>query len=166
MSRMVLADAGHLSRFNHHRYFLKFYDMALTTIRSRTFRDLAKPSKYGNARLSQTYEWWFKLLYCCTPIVFETDLSSTLQKINATPILRRKASAAIAARMARNEHTAAKTSETYGCVTNLSPIDEGIVFRLLISLVFSMFKGGHSFVGLSVPVDPEQFERNAGGTGH
>lgn len=29
-----------------------------------------------------------------------------------------------------------------------------------------MFKDRHSFVGLSVPVDPEQSERNASGTGH
>lgn len=135
MSRMVLADAGDLSRFNHHRYFRKLWDMALTTIRSRTFRDLAKPSKYGNARSSQTCGWWFKLLYCCTPIAFETDLSATLQKIHATPIYAAKL-LAIAARMPRNEHTAAKTSETYGCVTNLSSIDERIVFRLLISRVF------------------------------
>jgi transposase len=47
----ILAEAGNLRRFNHHRQFLKFCGMDLATIQSGTFRGQTKLSKYGNARL-------------------------------------------------------------------------------------------------------------------
>ena len=50
----ILAEAGDLRRFGHHRQFLKFCGMDLATIRSGTFRGQTKLSKYGNARLRRT----------------------------------------------------------------------------------------------------------------
>ena len=50
----ILAEAGDLRRFNHHRQFLKFCGMDLATIQSGTFRGQTKLSKYGNARLRRT----------------------------------------------------------------------------------------------------------------
>ncbi|MEX3313760.1 IS110 family transposase [Sulfitobacter sp. PS-8MA] len=50
----ILAEAGDLRRFGHHRQFLKFCGMDLATIQSGTFRGQTKLSKYGNARLRRT----------------------------------------------------------------------------------------------------------------
>lgn len=50
----ILAEAGDLRRFQHHRQFLKFCGMDLATIQSVTFRGQTKLSKYGNARLRRT----------------------------------------------------------------------------------------------------------------
>lgn len=50
----VLAEAGDLRRFRHHRQFLKFCGMDLATLQSGMFRGQSKISKYGNARLRRT----------------------------------------------------------------------------------------------------------------
>ena len=50
----VLAEAGDLRRFRHHRQFLKFCGMDLATVQSGMFRGRSKISKYGNARLRRT----------------------------------------------------------------------------------------------------------------
>jgi transposase len=50
----IMAEAGDLRRFHHHRQFLKFCGMDLATIQSGTFRGQTKLSKYGNARLRRT----------------------------------------------------------------------------------------------------------------
>ncbi len=50
----ILAEAGDLRRFQHHRQFLKFCDMDLATAQSGKFRGQTKLSKYGNARLRRT----------------------------------------------------------------------------------------------------------------
>ena len=50
----ILAEAGDLRRFNHHRQFLKFCGLDLATQQSGTFRGQTKLSKYGNARLRRT----------------------------------------------------------------------------------------------------------------
>ncbi len=50
----ILAEAGDLRRFQHHRQFLKFCGMNLATIQSGAFRGQTKLSKYGNSRLRRT----------------------------------------------------------------------------------------------------------------
>lgn len=50
----ILAEAGDVRRFPHHRQFLKFCGMDLATVRSGMFRGQSKISKYGNARLRRT----------------------------------------------------------------------------------------------------------------
>ena len=50
----ILAEAGDLRRFQHHRQFLKFCGLDLATMQSGTFRGQSKISKYGNARLRRT----------------------------------------------------------------------------------------------------------------
>jgi transposase len=47
----ILAEAGDLRRFHHHRQFLKFCGLDLSTQPSGQYRGLTKLSKYGNARL-------------------------------------------------------------------------------------------------------------------
>ncbi|MGQ3031788.1 MAG: IS110 family transposase, partial [Ferrovibrionaceae bacterium] len=51
----ILAEAGDLRRFSHHRQFLKFCGLDLATCQSGTFRGRTKLSKYGNARLRRTF---------------------------------------------------------------------------------------------------------------
>ncbi len=50
----ILAEAGDLRRFGHHRQFLKFCGLDLATRQSGTFRGQTKLSKFGNARLRRT----------------------------------------------------------------------------------------------------------------
>lgn len=52
---IILAEAGDLRRFGHHRQFLKFCGLDLATCQSGTFRGRTKLSKYGNARLRRTF---------------------------------------------------------------------------------------------------------------
>src|SRR5579883_3197647 len=47
----ILAEAGDLRRFHHHRQFLKFCGLGLATQQSGQFRGTTKLSKHGNARL-------------------------------------------------------------------------------------------------------------------
>jgi transposase len=47
----VIAEASDISRFGHHRQFLKFCGLDLSTHQSGVFRGRTKLSKYGNARL-------------------------------------------------------------------------------------------------------------------
>ena len=49
----VIAEAGDLRRFGHHRQFLKFCGLHLAAIQSDTFRGQTKLSKYGSARYAQ-----------------------------------------------------------------------------------------------------------------
>jgi transposase len=50
----ILAEAGDLRRFGHHRQFLKFCGLDLATQQSGQFRGRTKLSKRGNARLRRT----------------------------------------------------------------------------------------------------------------
>lgn len=50
----ILAEAGDLRRFGHHRQFLKFCGLDLATHQSGQFRGRTKLSKRGNARLRRT----------------------------------------------------------------------------------------------------------------
>ncbi|ALA58046.1 MAG: Transposase [Nitrospira sp.] len=52
----ILAEAGDLHRFPHHRQFLKFCGFDLSTQQSGQFRGMSRLSKHGNARLR--YAFW------------------------------------------------------------------------------------------------------------
>jgi transposase len=47
----ILAEAGDLRRFSHHRQFVKFCGLDLATHQSGQYRGQTRLSKYGNARL-------------------------------------------------------------------------------------------------------------------
>ena len=51
----ILAEAGNLRRFGHHRQFLKFCGFDLATHQSGTFRGQTRLSKFGNARLRRSF---------------------------------------------------------------------------------------------------------------
>lgn len=86
----ILAEAGDLRRFTHHRQFLKFCGMDLATIQSGTFRGQTKLSKYGNARLRRTLWMARQVAILQNRTASVTNSSATSPKIVITPICAEK----------------------------------------------------------------------------
>lgn len=83
----ILAEAGDLRRFGHHRQFLKFCGMDLATIQSGTFRGQTKLSKYGNVpACAAPYGWLVKLPFCSGPTASEISSSATSLRTATTHI--------------------------------------------------------------------------------
>lgn len=117
----VLAEAGDLRRFGHHRQFLKFCGMDLATIRSGTFRGQTKLSKYGNARQRRTFWMAGQVAIKQRTNSFRDKFERYITKDRHNAHLRRKAYTAIAAKMARTAHAVVKGGEPY------RPLFEGTV---------------------------------------
>lgn len=109
----ILAEAGDLRRFNHHRQFLKFCGMDLATIQSGTFRGQTKLSKYGNARLRRTLWMAGQVAILQKTNSFRDKFERYIAKDRHNTHLRRKAYTAIAAKMARTVHGIIKNDEPY-----------------------------------------------------
>jgi len=109
----ILAEAGDLRRFGHHRQFLKFCGMDLATIQSGTFRGQTKLSKYGNARLRRTLWMAGQVAILQRTNSFRDKFERYIAKDRQNTHLRRKAYTAIAAKMARTVHGIIKRGEPY-----------------------------------------------------
>jgi transposase len=109
----ILAEAGDLRRFQHHRQFLKFCGMDLATIQSGMFRGQTKLSKYGNARLRRTLWMAAQVAILQRANSFRDKFERYITKDRHNNNLRRKASTAIAAKMARTVHAVIKSGEPY-----------------------------------------------------
>lgn len=109
----ILAEAGDLRRFGHHRQFLKFCGMDLATIQSGTFRGQTKLSKYGNARLRRTLWMAGQVAMLQRTNSFRDKFERYIAKDRQNTHLRRKAYSAIAAKMARTVHGIIKHGEPY-----------------------------------------------------
>lgn len=109
----ILAEAGDLRRFRHHRQFLKFCGMDLATIQSGTFRGQTKLSKYGNARLRRTLWMAGQVAILQRTNSFRDKFERYISKDRHNTHLRRKAYTAIAAKMARTVHAVVKGGERY-----------------------------------------------------
>lgn len=109
----ILAEAGDLRRFKHHRQFLKFCGMDLATIQSGTFRGQTKLSKYGNARLRRTLWMAGQVAILQKTNSFRDKFERYIAKDRHNTHLRRKAYTAIAAKMARTVHGIIKNGEPY-----------------------------------------------------
>jgi len=109
----ILAEAGDLRRFRHHRQFLKFCGMDLATIQSGTFRGQTKLSKYGNARLRRTLWMAGQVAIMQRANSFRDKFERYIAKDRHNAHLRRKAFTAIAAKMARTVHAVIKGGEPY-----------------------------------------------------
>jgi transposase len=125
----ILAEAGDLRRFGHHRQFLKFCGMDLATIRSGTFRGQTKLSKYGNARLRRTLWMAGQGAIMQRANSFRDKFERYIARDRHNADLRRKAHTAIAAKMARTAHAVVKGGQPY------RPFFEGMVHggRTLLS---------------------------------
>jgi transposase len=109
----VLAEAGDLRRFHHHRQFLRFCGMDLATVQSGLFRGRSKISKYGNARLRRTL-WLASQAAVLKPAnSFRDKFERTISQDRHNPDRRRKAYTAIAAKMDRTIHAVIKSGEPY-----------------------------------------------------
>jgi len=109
----ILAEAGDLRRFQHHRQFLKFCGMDLATVQSGMFRGQSKISKYGNARLRRTLWMAGQTAVLKRTNSFRDKFERYIAQDRHNPHLRRKAYTAIAAKMARIVHAVVKHGEPY-----------------------------------------------------
>lgn len=109
----ILAEAGDLRRFQHHRQFLKFCGLDLATMQSGTFRGQSKISKYGNARLRRTLWMAGQTAVLKRTNGFRDKFERYISKDRHNAHLRRKAYSAISAKMARTVHAVVKHGEPY-----------------------------------------------------
>jgi transposase len=101
LAMIILAEAGDLRRFSHHRKFLKYCGLDLSTARSGQFRGQTKLSKRGNARLR--YAFWMAgaVALRMRQNGFRRKYDDYVRRDPLNADLRRKAHTAVAAKMAR-----------------------------------------------------------------
>jgi len=109
----IIAEAGDVRRFGHHRQFLKFCGLDLATLQSGTFRGQTKLSKYGNARLRRTFWLAAQVAIRQRDNSFRDKFERYIAKDRANKDLRRKALTAITAKMARVVHAVIKNGSDY-----------------------------------------------------
>lgn len=110
---IVLAEAGDLRRFSHHRQFLKFCGLDLAKNQSGATRTRERLSKRGNARLRCAL--WQAALTAAR--MRENAFGEKFRRYTASaPIdadLRRKARTAVTAKMARVVYALVKTNRPF-----------------------------------------------------
>jgi transposase len=109
----IIAEAGDIRRFGHHRQFLKFCGLDLATQQSGTFRGQTRLSKYGNARLRRIFWLASQVAIQQRENSFRDKFERYIAKDRDNKDLRRKALTAIAAKMARVVHAVIKTGSDY-----------------------------------------------------
>jgi len=113
LALIILAEAGDLRRFGHHRQFLKFCGLDLATCQSGMFRGRTKLSKYGNARLRRTFWMTTQVAIRQRDNSFRDKLGRYVAGYPNDPDRRRKAMTALTAKMARVAHAVIKTGTEY-----------------------------------------------------
>lgn len=110
---IILAEAGDLRRFGHHRQFLKFCGLDLAKSQSGQSCSRERLSKRGNARLR--YALWQAAMTAVR--MRENPFHDKFRRyIAGAPLdldLRRKARTAVTAKMARVVHALIKTNSIY-----------------------------------------------------
>jgi len=109
----VLAEAGDLRRFGHHRQFLKFCGLDLATYQSGQFRGQTKLSKFGNARLRRAFWVAAQVAIRQRDNSFRAKYERYIAKDRDNADLKRKALTAITAKMARTAHAVVKSGSDY-----------------------------------------------------
>lgn len=109
----ILAEAGDLRRFRHHRQFLKFCGLDLATHQSGQFRGQTKLSKYGNARLRRTFWMAAQVAIRQRDNSFRAKYERYIAGDRDNADRKRKALTAITAKMARTAHAVIKTGTDY-----------------------------------------------------
>jgi len=95
----IIAEAGDLRRFGHHRQFLKFCGLDLSTQQSGQYRGQTRLSKFGNARLRRTLWIAGQVANRQRENGFRHKFERYIAKDRDNPDLRRKAMTAITAKM-------------------------------------------------------------------
>ena len=109
----ILAEAGDLRRFGHHRQFLKFCGLDLATHQSGTFRGQTKLAKFGNARLRRSLWMAANVAVRQRENSFRDKYARYIAKDPTNPDLKRKALTAVTAKMARVVHAVIKSGTPY-----------------------------------------------------
>lgn len=117
----IISETGEFDRFAHHRQYLKFCGLDLSTCQSGQFRGQSKLSKRGNRRLRCAYWFASTVAVRMRENTFRKKYSRYIQNDPDNADLKRKAIVGVAAKMAR---------VCYGLVKNQSEYrpyyDEGI----------------------------------------
>ena len=109
----ILAEAGDLRRFGHHRQFLKFCGLDLATRQSGQFRGQTRLSKFGNARLRRALWMAAQVAIRQRENSFRDKFERYIAKDRHNADLRRKALTAVSAKMARVVHAVIKSGTDY-----------------------------------------------------
>jgi len=109
----ILAEAGDLRRFAHHRQCLKYCGLDLSTQQSGQFRGQTKLSKFGNARRRRALWLAGQVAIRQRDTSFRSRFERSVARDRDNPDLRRKALSAIAAKMARTAHAVVKRGVDY-----------------------------------------------------
>lgn len=109
----IIAEAGDLRRFRHHRQFLKFCGLDLSTQQSGQYRGQTRLSKFGNARLRRSFWQAAQVAVKQRENGFRDKFERYMSKDHDNADLRRKAMTAITAKMARVAHAVIKGGFDY-----------------------------------------------------
>lgn len=111
----ILAEAGDLRRFGHHRQFLKFCGLDLSTQQSGQSRGVTRLSKYGNARLRCAFWMAATIAIHQKENSFRYKFERYLRKDPTSAARKRMAYVAVAAKMARVAYGIVKSGTDYRC---------------------------------------------------
>ncbi len=109
----ILAEAGDLRRFGHHRQFLKYCGFDLAKSQSGTCRGHEQLSKRGNARLRLAFWMAGQVAVRLRENSFKDKYERYISADPGNADLRRKALTAVAAKMARVAYGMIKKNQPY-----------------------------------------------------
>ena len=109
----ILAEAGDLRRFSHHRKFLKYCGFDLSTQQSGQFRGQSKISKRGNARLRYVFWLAATIAVRIRGNSFRRKFDRYMKNDPKNSDVKRKAYTAVAAKMARVAYGLIKNDTDY-----------------------------------------------------
>lgn len=109
----ILAEAGDLRRFSHHRQFLKFCGLDLSTQQSGQFRGLTRLSKHGNGRLRAVFWMAAGVAVRMRENSFRAKYERYMRADPASADRKRKAYVAVAAKMARVAYALVRSGADY-----------------------------------------------------
>jgi transposase len=111
----ILAEAGDLRRFSHHRQFLKFCGFDLATEQSGQFRGLSRLSKRGNARLRAVFWMAASVAVRMRENSFRAKFERYMRSDPGSADRKRKAYVAVAAKIARVAYALIRSGTDYRC---------------------------------------------------
>jgi hypothetical protein len=115
----ILAEAGDLRRFTHHRQFLKYCGLDLAKMQSGSQRGRETLSKRGNARLRCAFWVAGHVAVRMRENPFRAKYDRYLKSDPTNPDRKRKALTAVAAKMARVVYAGVRTNQPYRCYFEL-----------------------------------------------
>ncbi len=109
----ILAEAGDVRRFPHHRQFLKYCGLDLAKSQSGATKGLNRLSKRGNARLRSAFWFAGQVAVRMRENSFRTKYERYIRTDPKSPGRRRKALTAVSAKMARVAYSVVKHERAY-----------------------------------------------------